>query len=338
MEVLKEYARVVVITHNSPDPDAIAAGWALHTLVKSVLEKPVRLIGGGAIVRAENVFMVERLKPPLELVDSFEPEEGCAPVLVDCGPDAANHLLREGELKPVGVIDHHQSTRTRKRLRFRDVRPRAAAAATITGQYLREQKVEPEKLLATGLLYAVRTETLGRHRPYTRTDRGVVSWLAERADHQLLTEIQNAPLPPEYFDQLLRALASAFLYGSVGVCFMPEAGGPEIVGEVADLLIRCTGVERVLCGAKIDDDLVLSSRATAAGGDATALLEKTLGGLGPCGGHQARAGGKVAAGEEGRVITQELLDEVKGRWLEVCGVKEGRGNRLVARRDVMDLF
>ena len=58
LQVLAEYEHVAVITHDTPDPDAIAAGWAVYVLVRERLKKAVRLIGGGATVSAENVHML----------------------------------------------------------------------------------------------------------------------------------------------------------------------------------------------------------------------------------------------------------------------------------------
>ena len=37
-------------------------------------------------------------------------------------------------------------------------------------------------------------------------------------------------------------------------------------------------------------------------------------------------------------IAQQILDEVKARWLHACGVSDARGTRLVTKRDVLDLF
>ncbi|MFH1420050.1 MAG: DHH family phosphoesterase [Planctomycetota bacterium] len=338
LQALEPSARVVVITHDTPDPDAIAGGWALHTLIRERLKRPVRLIGGGAVVRAENVHMIKMLEPPIELVDEYTPESDCAVVLVDCSAEAANHLLGDGAVRPVAVIDHHEPTGKSVPVSFRDVRPRAAAAATMSAGYLREQGIEPTKQLATALLYAVRTEALNRQSPFTRADRGVVGWLSKRADHQALSEIEHAPLPRTYYEEMMLALGSTFLYGNTAICFLPHAGNPEIVGEFADLLIRCTDTERVLCGAVVHDQLTISARTSAIGGDVLRLLRPTLKGLGHWGGHRNRAGGRIIASGEGGAITQQLLDEVKARWLHACGVTETRGTRLVTKRDVLDLF
>ena len=44
---------VLILTHDNPDPDAIATGWAIHFLIKECLDRKVRLVAGGAVVRAE---------------------------------------------------------------------------------------------------------------------------------------------------------------------------------------------------------------------------------------------------------------------------------------------
>ena len=80
LKTLETAERVVVITHDTPDPDAIAAGWAVHMLLRERLDRPVRLIGGGTVVRAENVHMIRTLDPPIELVNEYAPEPGCAAI------------------------------------------------------------------------------------------------------------------------------------------------------------------------------------------------------------------------------------------------------------------
>ena len=45
LELLSGYEEVLAVTHDYPDPDAIATGWAVRQLVESRLGKPVRLLG-----------------------------------------------------------------------------------------------------------------------------------------------------------------------------------------------------------------------------------------------------------------------------------------------------
>ena len=167
-------------------------------------------------------------------------------------------------------------------------------------------------------------------------DRSIVRWLSAIGDPTLLAEIENAPLEPDYFSDLALAMQSTMLYDTSGVCFLPRALGAEIVGEVADLLIRCRGVHTVLCAAVIDGDLVLSGRTDRLGGDAAALLRTTLKGLGGCGGHLRRAGGKVADVAGLSKDREDLFDQLRQRWLAACQVNCPQGARLVARRDIWD--
>lgn len=334
LRLLDQYEETLVVTHDNPDPDAVATGWAVWLLVRERLGKPVRLLGGGAIVRAENRHMVRLLEPPLELVSTAVCPGSAAVVLVDCQPGQQNSSLAAAPVPVTAVIDHHPSRLRRRRVAFRDIRPRVAASASIAASYLREQKLEPGSRLATALLFAIRTETRGTETRYARLDRSVLLWLTERADPSALAEIENAPLSLDYYGDLLLALQNTFLYDDAAFCLLPRAAGAEIVGEVADLLIRGESIWRVLCGAVVGDDLVLSVRTERDPDDAAELIQKTLSGLGGGGGHRHRAGGRIPG--VGPRIPDELHEELRNRWLAACKVDRQRGTRLVARREIVE--
>ncbi len=322
--------------HDNPDPDAIAAGWALMVLIQERLGKPVQLVGGGAIVRAENLHMVELLTPPLELLDEVPADRDTAVVLVDCNPGNSNHLVSRQEIRPVAVIDHHQTDKLSKSIPFLDVRPSVAASATIAADYLRQQDVEPGDKLATALLYAIRTETSGYETHHTELDRSMVLWLTERADPALVSEIENAPLSQEYFTDLALALQSAVAYGDTAICLLPRAEGAEIVGEMADMLIRCRGVHRVLSGAVIADDLLISVRTERNGDCASQLVQRVLDGLGSGGGHGHRAGGKIPHVAQQGLIPNSLRTQLIQRWLQACGLPQSDGANLISRQEIIE--
>jgi nanoRNase/pAp phosphatase (c-di-AMP/oligoRNAs hydrolase) len=346
LSVLQNYGRIAVVMHDNPDPDAIATGWALACLIEDRLGKPVRLFAGGAIVRAENKHMVELLSPPIELVNDeqvagefADPDrlgEDTATILVDCGVGTTNHLATRSAIQPVAVIDHHGTSNWDSRLQFVDVRTNAAASASISASYLHEQRVDPGMKLATAILYAIRTETCGSETEHSALDRSVVKWLTDFADPTLLAEIENAPLERDYFADLVLAMQRTFVYDDAALCFLPRASGAEIVGEVADLLVRCRDIRRVLCAAIIGDDLLLSSRTERGAGSAADLLQATLDGLGGCGGHAHRAGGKVRNVSQASKAAGDLHDELRRRWLAACQVDRQRGTRLVPRREIVE--
>ncbi|APZ93125.1 putative manganese-dependent inorganic pyrophosphatase [Fuerstiella marisgermanici] len=333
LNVVKDYEHIAVVTHDNPDPDAVSAGWAVCRLIRKSLDRQPRLIGGGDILRAENRHMMNLLQPPIELMQQFQPQERTAAILVDCGLQVAGHLLTSPNVRTVAVIDHHQ-TGSKPDIPFVDIRPRMAASATMTSGYLREQKLEPGERLATALLYAIRTETCGNEFRHTREDRSVILWLTRFANPEWLAAIESAPLPRGYFADLVLALQNTFLYDQSAFCLLPRAEGQEIVGEVADLLIRCEGVEQVFCGAAIADDLLCSVRTENELDSAAELVQATLHGLGFGGGHIHRAGGKVSNISK-RNFAGKLEDELRERWLKACKVNRKRGTRLISRKEIV---
>ena len=336
LDILAEYERCLIITHDTPDPDAIATGWALAFLIEQKLGKPAELVGGGGIVRAENRHMVDLLGPPIRLVTSVESSPTAATILVDCKAGATNQLMTRQGLEPVAVIDHHPTQGEQVAVRFRDVRPETVASVTIVASYLREQEIEPSPKLATAMWFAMRTETRGEEFHFSPLDRSILTWLTERADPILLAEIESAPLNPEYYSDLVLALQNTFLFNETGLCVLPQAEGAEIVGEMADLLIRCRGIHRVLCAAVVGEDLFVSARTDSDCDDAAELLQTTLDGIGSGGGHMHRAGGKIPCVHRDSSTNEQWQQELRRRWLAACGIEREEGKRLVPKHEIIN--
>ena len=334
LEAVSGYQRVVVVVHDNPDPDAIAAGWAVCRLLEVKQNRRPRLVGSGAVVRAENKELIRKLRPPLELVEQLRLRKNTAVVLVDCSPEATHHLLNGRTAELVGVIDHHRKA-GRSTLPFVDVRPKVAAAASIAAGYLREQGIEPDERLATALVYGIRTETAGSETYYSSLDRSVLVWLSRFSNPTWLAEIENAPLAREYFVDLVAAIERTFLYDDAAMCVLPRVQGSETIGELADLLIRCEGISRVLCVAVVNGEVLVSARTQRPGDSATDVLMQTLEGIGHGGGHLHRAGGKLTQ-KVGDKLPRSLEEELRQRWLKSCGVQSQRGVRLVPPREILE--
>lgn len=336
LETVAECPRLAIVTHDNPDPDAISSGWAIATLLRERAGRRPRFVAGGEVLRAENRHMMELLDPPLELVDRLEPADKLAVILVDCGVNGSNHLLFGSNANIVAVIDHHQQT-GKCPTRFKDIRPGVAACASIATQYLREQNIFPSTRLATALMYGIHTETAGFETSHSQTDRRALRWLTAYANPDWLAEIQNAPLPREYFSDLVLALQNTFLYDGAAFCVLPKVSGPEVVGEVADLVIRCKDVCFALCAGVWESNALVSIRTKPGTRSAAQLADATLRGLGYSGGHQHRAGGKIVDLRTDR-ISESLEDELRQRWLDACHVDRMRGTRLIAPRDIRQVL
>lgn len=334
LSVLGEFSHIAIVTHDNPDPDAISAGWAIRRLIAKKLNTKAQLIGGGAIVRAENRHMMKLVVPPIDLVHRFLPKSRTAVVMVDCGPEVAGHLLTSPKIEVVGVIDHHLVGEP-PNVPFVDIRPQMAASATMAADYLREQRIRPGQRLATALLYAIRTETCGNEFQHTRLDRSVITWLTSYANPEWLAEIENAPLAQSYYGDLVLALQNTILFGDAAFCVLPRAQGQEIVGEVADLLIRGDDIMRVFCGAKIAGDFYCSVRTEEESDSAAELVKATLGELGNGGGHRHRAGGKVSDVADQK-MAEALTTDLQERWVSACNVLDQSGVRLISRDEIVE--
>jgi hypothetical protein len=139
-----------------------------------------------------------------------------------------------------------------------------------------------------------------------------------------------------HYADLSLALQNTFIYDDVAICFLPRASGPEIIAEVADLLIRCQGVCCVLCGAMVEDSVLFSARTVDEKRDASALMQRTLNGLGYGGGHRHRAGGRISTPDKPDRLTADLQATLKSRRLTACGVEPQRGSSLVPRCEILE--
>lgn len=328
LEIVQDFSEVLFVTHDNPDPDGLACGWALGELIRQKLDRQYRLLARGAVLRAENRHLLKLLRPPLELQDNLVIDAQALVVLIDCRPEAFNHMpLGDTSL---AVIDHHKSTEALPpTVRFADLRPDVAASASIAACYLREQEVEPSAALATALTYAIRTEAGGGSVSFSQLDQEMFNWTSRFVLADLLAEIEEAPLPRAYFRDLVHALQSTTVIQNVAYCMLPSVAAPETIGEVADLLIRCEGMQAVLCWGRHEERLILSTRTRRGSRkDAAEMIHKVVQGLGHSGGHEHRAGGLIPL-HEAKESDSHLMSIIRYRWLLAAGVQDAADEALV---------
>ena len=329
---LQPYEFVVIVTHDTPDADGIAASWAIKRLIDEETICETRIIAGGEILRRENRRMVELLEPPIEMLDEYFVVSNIGLIFVDCEPNSSRHLIDTQLFDPVAVIHHHALRNINDAhapLPIVNVRTEVSSASAITASYLMELEIEPGEKLATALLYGIRSETRGCNPAHGVFDRSVLKWLMTRANLSMLGDIENAPLPSEYFGDFAQAMQSCMIYGNTAFCMLPRVSCPETIGEVADLLIRHEGLQRVLCAAVQNDRVLLSARTEPGGGNANALLGESIDGLGHAAGHTYRASAILAERTNDRQIANSLHDDLLKKWLKACSVCGIEGTTLV---------
>jgi len=293
-DVLPARGPVLIIAHDYPDPDALASAAALHLLLERVYRHRSRIVFTGAVDRAENKALLRHFRYRWRFSDDLRPAARPRPaIFVDTWPGAGN-VTMPPSVRPIGAIDHHPPpVRAPPDGWYVDVRPAVGATATLVFGYLREAGVEPPAWLAAAMAYAIETETLAFTRPATDADREAYGALMARANLRMIGEIRNAPLPRDHFAQLQAAIANARIYGNVAWTHLEDADPPEMVAEIADLLLRVERVTAAFCTGERSDRLLISLRGERRDARCGRIVREAVRPDGRGGGHDRMAAGMV---------------------------------------------
>jgi nanoRNase/pAp phosphatase (c-di-AMP/oligoRNAs hydrolase) len=298
---------VLILTHDNPDPDALASAWALHAILARGRRRKVDVAYGGLIGRPANRAMVSILRFPLVSIDRLELSRYDRFALVDSQPETGNNSL-PAERVPDVVIDHHPLREETRGARYFDVRPRYGATATLLTEYLEAARARIDRRLATALFFALKSETLDLARQTSARDLALYTRLFQIVDRQALLRIEQAPFSRNYLDWLQTAIGATEIDGVVALANLGALDYPDRVAEFADIAIRLEGLEWALVVGRFEGALHLSVRTTRGVG-AGRVIRKIVGTLGKAGGHGTMAGGKVpiAAGRSAEDLEREIL-------------------------------
>ena len=331
---LEEATAVILVSHVHPDPDSLGSMMGLAHLVETCLGKSTRLTRDGLISRAENRAMVELLDIELEAIEELEPEPGEAVVMVDSQPNTGRHTFAPN-IPLHAVIDHHETPGQLDDVAFVDVRRGLGSTCSIVTSYLIEQDIPLPSRLATGLFYGIETEMSGYPRNASPLDDGALQFLYPLADKDLIARIRNARVPQSYYECILQAMQSSFIYDRLIISWVNELPQPELAAEVVDFLIRFEEVDWAVCAGLHNNQLILSLRSSLSNARAGDLLRHVVNGMGKAGGHDRRAGGTVQLTSTAPSAIEEVQATLRRRLLKALHIEEMRGQRLVALRDML---
>jgi nanoRNase/pAp phosphatase (c-di-AMP/oligoRNAs hydrolase) len=319
---------MLVYTHDNPDPDALAAALGMGRLAEHTLGASVTLAQGGIVGRAQNRAMVDNLKMPLTPIESLDPEKFEIIALCDSQPETGNNSLPPNHRIDI-VVDHHPLRPGSARAPWCDIRPALGATSTIVFEYLQTRQVPIDTRLATAFFFALRTETRDLGREATEAERHAYITLVPLVDHGLLYRMTHPKVPRAHYAALDRALRSAELHGDVVAVNLGELGYPDLVAEIADLLLSYEGARYVICFGRYAEHAYLSLRTEADDARAGSIMRHIVGQDGAAGGHGTMAGARLYA----PVPTEESLaasfDEMVRRLLEVLGRPASAGEPLL---------
>ncbi|HUP88306.1 MAG TPA: hypothetical protein VM100_03100 [Longimicrobiales bacterium] len=339
--------RHIAALQDFPDPDAISSALAYRLLAEKY-NISVDIVYEGRISHQENQALVQALDinltrfiegMPLDVYDGavFIDNQGTTTRLLD--------RLTQAEVPAVAIIDHHapQGLLTPE---FADIRP-IGAAATILTDYIRSGKIvsldaekEGHVHLATALVHALRTETLGFIRAGPE-EYAAGSFLSRYHNPQLLESILKVQRSRGTMEVIRIALTDRVIIGGfslAGVGYVRHADR-DAIPQASDFLLSEENVHTaivygILVGEGEREIVVGSMRTSKLTLDVDQYLKSALGSDGRgryYGGGRSRAGGfEIAVGFlEGQVDSDQMRmkweafdQQIRGRLLKAAGLSE----------------
>lgn len=296
----------------SADPDAMASAVALKRLMHNKTHG-VDIMSVNEVTRPDNLAMIRYLRIPVKpwlpekktVYDNF--------AIVDSQPAHNPAFLN---MKYDLVIDHHPATDLAPLLNpgaLVDIRPHIGATSSMMTQFLQGMRVRPGPLLATALLYGIRTDTGAFERSGGEEDLRAYQWLSHHADNNLLRRISRSEylrswLP--FFTRAFRSLEDC--RGGGAYASLNEIRSADLIVSVADFFTKVHGLKWIAVSGLICKKVIVVFRGDGSR-DIGRFADACFYDVGTAGGHRnmGRAEFPLSAVPEGMkasdFIYQRLL-------------------------------
>lgn len=311
------------------DPDALASALALKRIMAHRVEEAA-IARVNTITRPDNLEMISSLRIPVRKLTPNLSAQYDRFALVDSQP----HHHPEFACRDISVcIDHHPlSEENPVRAAYTDICKGYGAVATRMTEYLYNLKIRPGMLLATALLYAIKTDTQSFERPFADVDVRAFQYLSRHANQPLLRKIYRSEFRPEWLGHFPRALERMVFIGHGLYAFMGEVEDADILVVLADFFLRIQGVASVLVCGQVKDTVIAVFRGDGLRRDMGKAAVRLFGALGPAGGHKALARAEfpaaAAGGEDLETFLWSRLQEARLRSpVRMAGPPPGRRKR-----------
>jgi nanoRNase/pAp phosphatase (c-di-AMP/oligoRNAs hydrolase) len=271
-----------------PDPDAIGAALALKRLLwRKAASVTIGMIR--PIRRLNNLTMVRLLHLPLVLLKKTDMSRFDRFVLVD-GQPAHNEFFNY--LGYSIVIDHHPVT-TPSSAPFTDVRPDYGSTCTILTEYLRAAQIRPSKMLATTLLYGIKTDTRSFERHTTVEDIEAFRYLYPFADQHVLRKIEISDLSLKDLKLFHKAFERKHVVRDRIFAHVDEVASSDLLVEIAEFMLKIHDISWSIVSGIYDGSLIVIVRNDGYRKDAGKVTRTAFGGIGCAGGHQSMARAEI---------------------------------------------
>tara|TARA_Y100000782_G_scaffold111856_1_gene140854 strand:- start:3567 stop:4709 length:1143 start_codon:yes stop_codon:yes gene_type:complete len=275
--------RVLILLHNDPDPDAMASGLALRTVLRRT--KTTAIIGAlGDVTRPENLRMAKLLDIQVERItpDAFNHFDRVA--TVDVQPHYFGIALPKVDL----VIDHHPEQPGYTAI-YKDIRADYGSTSTILTEHLRAVGMSISERTATAMLYAIKSDTLFFARHTNRLDLDAFTYLYPLADSAMIRKMEGAEITLERLEYVRRAMKYGALHNQVFTAFLGTSSREDFIVYLADFFLQLEDVKWTVVAGVVNDTLIVSVRNLGYTRNAGEFVRQSFADIGSAGGHRSMA-------------------------------------------------
>ena len=318
---ISEYKKIFIQPHDIPDPDAIASSYALEKFLE-ILGIETEIIYVDSVEKANSRTMLEIFGISMNIKEeSYELDVDDLIILVDTQMGHSNVTNLKGH--NVCVIDHHRHMGD-EGYTFMDIRPEYGACSTIIALYYKEMEIEPEKSVATALLYAIMTDTDNLVRSSNIMDLEMFYWLYKKADMDQIRHLRMNEIGLADLEAYTRALQNIEIYGTT--CFVDIGDcNDSLLGTISDMVHTIENVDTIISYAKRNDGIKLSIRSGDKNIKAYDLVNYIIDNRGAGGGHDEMAGGFIDKEQVELLLNKNFDTYVRYRTLKfIDWIREGK--------------
>ena len=285
---------MLILMHDYPDPDALAAAFGLQHLAGAGFGVETCIAYRGQVGRMENKAMVRLLRIPMRKFTPAMLTRYARIALVDTQPAFENNPFPEAR-KAALVLDQHPSV-VAPPAEVAIVDPDCGATCTIVAQALLQLGLPLPTHVATAFAYGILSDTLGLYRAQRPDTVDTYLQVLHHADMRLLARIQNPARPQRFFACLAKGVLEARLQQRLVVTHLGDVDTPDRVAQVADFLLAYRRVRWCLVTGHHKGRLHASLRCTQTRTQAGEILRDVFGNRDEAGGHGGVAGGSCLVG------------------------------------------
>lgn len=315
--LLEGKGRLLILTHNNPDPDSIGSAFGLRHALSQVMKIKTTLAYGGVIGRAENRSMVRLLRIPLHQLSPALAARYKNVALVDAQPGGKNIVLHKKAHCEI-VIDHHTPSR-KCPSRFMDLRDDYGATSTIITEYIKDNGIPLNARVATALYYGIKTDIGDLGRDGGDKDWKMLQYLFPKISLKWLSRIENASVPPSYFRHYVDAVNNALIFRELVVSDLGVVTSRDAVAQMADFLLKIDGVRWSLCYGLFEEGLYFSLRTRRKGKKAGKMALRLAGRKGSAGGHDRSAAGFLPLAGKSQEEIMRMKKELGEKFRRLLG-------------------